>query len=40
MRKIPRGVLETRACLACETLKTTIEKILRKILAKKFGKKF
>ena len=43
-RKIPRGVLATRVCLACETLETNPEKILRKILAKnlekKFGKKF
>ena len=38
-RKIPRGVLATRVCLACETLETNAEKILRKILTKKFGKK-
>ena len=38
-RKIPRGVLATRVCLACETLETNPKKILRKILTKKFGKK-
>ena len=38
-RKIPRGVLETRVCLACETLETNPEKILRKILTKNFEKK-
>ena len=43
-RKIPRGVLATRVFLACETLETNPEKILREILTKslekKLGKKF
>ena len=38
-RKIPRGVLATRVCLACETLEKNPEKIFRKILTKKIGKK-
>ena len=38
-RKIPRGVLATRVCLARTPLKRNPETILRKILTKKFGKK-
>ena len=34
-RKIPRGVLATRVCLACETLETNAEKIWKKNLTKK-----
>ena len=36
---VSRGVLAKRVCLASETLETNPEKILRKILTKKFGKK-
>ena len=37
-RKIPRGVLATRACVSREPLKINFETILKKILTKKFGK--
>ena len=38
-RKIPRGVLATRACVSREPLKIHFETYLKKILTKKFGKK-